>query len=425
MNNTVFTMETVPLKFGWGVIDELGYDLEALGARRVLLLTDPYLHELGLTERPMAAIRGRGIDVTLYAEARAEPTDISWQAAIDFALQEGEFDAFVALGGGSAIDTAKAVNLYTTHPAELTAYINKPTGEGRPVPGPLKPLIAIPTTAGTGSETTAVAVLDLLEKRVKTGISHRLLRPRLAIIDPELSMTMPRGVTAASGMDILCHALESYTSLPYDERPAPENPGLRPPYVGANPVADMWAGKAIEMGTRYLPRAFADGNDKEARTQLMLAATYAGMGFGNAGVHLPHAMSYPIAGMVRDFVPDDFPGNEVQVPHGMSVALGTPATFRFIGGRCPDKTLGALALMGVDTAGIAPEEAGNALADRVTALMRELGMPNGLSAVGYTEADIPALARGCAEQQRLLVGAPVPVNMTDIEALFRDSMTLW
>lgn len=424
MNNTVFTMETVPLKFGWGAVDELGYDLETLGVRRVLLLTDPHLHAIGLDERPLAAIRARGIDVTLFAEVRAEPTDISWQAAIEFA-RDGNFDGFVALGGGSVIDTAKAVNLYTTYPAELTAYINKPTGEGRPVPGPLKPLVAIPTTAGTGSETTAVAVLDLLEKRVKAGISHRFLRPRLAVIDPQLSLSMPRGVTAASGMDILCHALESYTTLPFDQRSAPENPGLRPPYVGANPVSDLWAGKAIEMGTRYLPRAFADGSDQEARTQLMLAATYAGMGFGNAGVHLPHSMSYPIAGMVRDFVPDGFPGDEVQVPHGMSVALGTPASFRFIGGRGADKSLGALALMGVDTRDVAPAEAGNALAERVTELMRALEMPNGLAAVGFGEADVPALARGCAEQQRLLVNAPVPVGLADLEALFRDSMTLW
>jgi hydroxyacid-oxoacid transhydrogenase len=234
-----------------------------------------------------------------------------WQTAIEFA-REQEFDGLVAIGGGSVIDTAKAVNLYTTYPEPILGYVNKPIGEGKPVPGPLKPLIAVPTTAGTGSETTSVAVLDLLDLELKAGISHRLLRPRLAVIDPELTLTLPPAVTAACGMDILCHALESYTSLPFDRRPMPENPALRPPYVGANPVADIWAGRAIEIGAAYLPRAYHDPGDVEARSQLMLAATFAGMGFGNAGVHIPHAMSYPIAGMVKGFVPEGFPDDKVR-----------------------------------------------------------------------------------------------------------------
>jgi hydroxyacid-oxoacid transhydrogenase len=226
-------------------------------------------------------------------------------------------------------------------------------------------------------------------------------------------------------MDILCHALESYTSLPYDARPAPENPAQRPPYIGANPVADIWAGRAIEIGAAYLPRAYRDGTDREARSQLMLAATFAGMGFGNAGVHLPHAMSYPIAGMVRDFVPRGFPDDKVQVPHGMSVALGTPASFRFIGGRAGEKTRAAFGLLGGDPASISVDEAGAALGARIAALMRELELPNGLAALGFDAADVPALARGCHAQQRLLVNTPVPVTLADLEAVFRDALTIW
>ncbi|RLA36307.1 MAG: alcohol dehydrogenase [Gammaproteobacteria bacterium] len=424
MNNNAFTMETVPLKFGWGVIAELGWDLKALGISRVLVMTDPHLVALGLLDRALEAIREQGIEPTVYADVLCEPTDRSWLQAIGFA-RNLEFDGIVAIGGGSVIDTAKAVNLYTTYPEPILAYVNKPIGGGMPVPGPLKPLIAIPTTAGTGSETTSVAVLDLLDLELKAGISHRLLRPRLAVVDPELTMTMPPAVTAACGMDILCHALESYTSLPYDQRPMPENPSLRPPYVGANPVSDMWAGRAIEIGARYLPRAYRDGSDVEARSQLMLAATFAGMGFGNAGVHLPHAMSYPIAGMVKEFVPDGFPDGKVQVPHGMSVALGTPASFRFIGGRAGEKTRAAFGLLGGDPASISVDEAGAAVAECVADIMQQLEIPNGLAALGFSDEDVPGLAQGCHEQQRLLINTPVPVDIADLEATFRDAMVIW
>ncbi len=424
MNNNAFTMETVPLKYGWGVIAELGWDLKALGVGRVLVLSDPHLVDIGLLERVLEAIRGQGVEPVVYGDVLCEPTDVSWQQAIDFA-REVEFDGLVAVGGGSVIDTAKAVNLYTAYPAPILTYVNKPIGEGRPVPGPLKPLVAIPTTAGTGSETTSVAVLDLLDLELKAGISHRLLRPRLAVIDPELTLTLPPAVTAACGMDILCHALESYTSLPFDRRPMPENPALRPPYVGANPVADIWAGRAIEIGAQFLPRAYRDGGDVEARSQLMLAATFAGMGFGNAGVHIPHAMSYPIAGMVRDYVPTGFPDDKVQVPHGMSVALGTPASFRFIGGRAGAKTRAAFGLLGGDPASITDDEAGAAVGARIAEIMQQLEMPNGLAALGFTEADVPGLAKGCHEQQRLLVNSPVPVERADLEGIFRDAMTIW
>jgi len=424
MNNNAFTMETVPLKFGWGVVGELGWDLENLGVRRALLLTDPHLKALGLIERACAAITARGIELTVYADVLCEPTDLSWEAAIAFA-RDGAYDGFVAIGGGSVIDTAKAVNLYTCHPEPILAYVNAPIGGGKPVPGPLKPLIAVPTTAGTGSETTSVAVLDLLDLELKAGVSDRRLRPRLAVIDPELTVTLPPAVTAACGMDILCHALESYTSLAYDQRPAAANPGLRPTYIGANPVADIWAGKAIEIGAKFLPRAFHDGSDREARSQLMLAATFAGMGFGNAGVHLPHAMSYPIAGMVRDFVPDGFPDRKVQVPHGMSVALGTPASFRFIGGRAGEKSHAAYALLGGDAGSIPVDESGAAIGAWVATLMRELKMPNGLAALGFVDADVATLAKGCHDQQRLLVNSPVPVTMADLEAVFRDAMIAW
>ena len=167
------------------------------------------------------------------------------------------------------------------------------------MPGPLRPLFAIPTTAGTGSETTGVAVFDLERMHVKTGISSRLLKPTLGYLDPEHTRTLPPAVTASAGLDVLCHAVESYTVIPFTDRPRPSRPSLRPTYQGSNPISDVWSLQALRMVATYLVRAFDDPDDDEARGQMMLAASFAGIGFGSAGVHLPHAMAYPVAGGVK------------------------------------------------------------------------------------------------------------------------------
>src|SRR5206468_11278301 len=254
-----------------------------------------------------------------YDQVRVEPTDTSLLHAIAFA-NESPFDAIVAVGCGSVIDTAKAVSLYTSYPpTDFLDYVNPPIGKGLPVPGHLKPLIAIPTTAGTGSETTGVAICDLARMRAKTGIAHRRLKPTLGIIDPENTRSQPRQVAASAGLDVLSHALESYTATPFHQRPRPERPILRPAYQGSNPISDIWALEALRMVSKYLVRAVADPSDDEARSQMLLAASYAGVGFGNAGVHLPHGMSYPVSGMVRDFKPDGYKVSHPMVPHGISV----------------------------------------------------------------------------------------------------------
>jgi hydroxyacid-oxoacid transhydrogenase len=298
-NNTIITMETAPIRFGVGATLEIGFELQKRNLSRVFLVTDPHLREIGLADSVGAIIREAGVSVETYDRVHAEPSDRSIEEALAF--QEGkEGDGYVALGGGSSIDTAKAMNLYGTHPAPLLAYINKPIGQGLPVPGPLKPLIAIPTTAGTGSESTSVIIMDLLDLHLKTGISHPYIRPAVGIMDPLNTITMPPVVTASTGLDVLCHAIESYTTRPYDSRPRPVTPADRPPYIGANPIADMFCTKAIELAGRHLRRAYYNPNDLEARTEMLLASTLAGFGFGNAGVHIPHAMGYPVAGMVRD-----------------------------------------------------------------------------------------------------------------------------
>ena len=421
---TAFSIDTSSIKYGPGVTGELGFEMARLGARRVMVVTDPMLSTSGPVSVALESLRAEGIDAVLFDRVSVEPTDLSFKEAIGFAT-EGSFDGYVAVGGGSSMDTAKAANLYATYPAEFLAYVNAPVGEGRPVSGPLRPLIAIPTTSGTGSETSGVAIFDFLEMRAKTGIAHRALRPAMGLVDPDNTRTLPRMVTACSGLDTLCHGLESFTALPFHRRPAPEDPGMRPAYQGSNPISDVWATRAIEMVSRNLVRAFRDPADEEARSEMLLAATFAGIGFGNAGCHLPHGMSYPISGMVRDFVADGYPAERPLIPHGLSVVLSAPAVFRFTAPTNPERHLHAARLMGADVSGASPEDAGELLADAIVALAREIDVPNGLSAVGYTAQDVDRLVEGTLPQHRVVKLSPRPVGAPELSQLFLDSMRLW
>lgn len=421
---TVFTMDTSSIKVGRGATRELGHDMRALGARRVLLLTDSNVARTPAAAVAMDSLRAAGIDTVLYDRVRVEPTDQSFKEASAVAA-DGNFDGFAAVGGGSVIDTAKAANLYATYPADFLEYVNAPIGRGMPVPGKLKPLIAVPTTAGTGSETTGVAIFDLSALHVKTGIAHRALRPTMGIIDPDNTATMPPLVAACSGLDILCHAVESLTALPFHQRPAPESPALRPSYQGSNPISDIWAAKAIALTAQYLVRSMHDPSDVEARENMLLAATYAGIGFGNSGVHLPHGMSYPVAGMVRAFHPEGYAIDHPLVPHGMSVILNAPAVFRFTAQANPARHLYAAQLMGSDVRDASPDDAGEILAQAFIRIMQATGMPNGLSAIGYTEADVEALADGTLPQHRVTKLSPRPASRDDLIHMFRDALRCW
>ena len=419
-----FEMAASNLRYGPGVTREVGLDLNDLGLRRVLVLTDPNLADLPPVHTVRESLDRAGVAYDVFDRVRIEPTDRSFHEAIDVATT-GAYEGFVAVGGGSTIDTAKAANLYSTYPADLLTYVNAPLGDGQPVPGPLKPLIAIPTTAGTGSETTGVAVFDMTATRAKTGIAHRRLKPMLGIVDPENTRTLPSLVAASTGLDVLCHALESYTALPYNRRPRPARPLLRPAYQGSNPISDIWATQAISMVNRYLVRACRDADDVEARGQMLLASSYAGMGFGNAGVHLCHGMSYPVSNAARGYHPSGYPTDHCLVPHGISVVLTAPAVFRFTTDACPERHLHAAALLGAPTDGAALDQAGELLVDRVVALMRELRLPNGLSAVGVTRGDIPRLVEGTLPQHRVTQLSPRPASGSDLAQLFEASLTLW
>lgn len=421
---TAFTMDTSSIKFGPGVTREVGYDMKRLGATRVMVVTDPNLAQSEPVAITLEALRAEGIDAVLFDQVRVEPTDASFKLAITFASQ-GNFDGYVAVGGGSSMDTAKAANLYATYPADFLTYVNPPVGQGKPAPGPLKPLIAIPTTAGTGSETTGVAIFDFLEMHAKTGIAHRALRPAVGIIDPNNTRTLPKMAAACSGLDVLSHALESLTAMPYSQRPAPEHLSLRPAYQGANPISDVWASQAIELVSQNLARAVDDPEDDEARSQMILGAAFAGIGFGNAGVHLPHGMSYPVSGMVRDYVPEGYKTDHPLIPHGMSVILNAPAVFRFTAPTNPARHLYAARLMGADTTGASPDDAGELLAGAIIAIMQRVGMPNGLKAVGFGPADVDQLVAGTLPQHRVTKLSPRPAGTDELKQLFLDSMTLW
>jgi alcohol dehydrogenase class IV len=419
---SVFTYGAPQLKFGPGAADELGYDLSLTGARRVLVVTDPGVAATGWPARVAEQMAAFGIEAHVQDSAHVEPTDASIASAVARARDAGPWDAFVAVGGGSAIDTAKAIDLMLTNPGELMDYVNAPVGGGRAPTLPLKPLVAVPTTTGTGAESTTICVLDVLAQRVKAGISHARLRPTLAVVDPRLTMSQPAGVTASAGMDILCHALESWTARPYasyDRKAAAE----RVPYCGANPISDMWAEKSMRLLACAFRTAVRDGSDEGAREQMALAATFAGLGFGNAGVHVPHANAYPIAGQVRDFHPEGYPADEPLVPHGMAVSLTAPEAFRWTFDASPERHVQAALFLapGVELTGQPADLLPSVLRD----LMQDIGIPNGTSGVGYAAADVDDLVAGAMKQQRLLATSPKPVTEADLAGIFIRSLRLW
>lgn len=422
---TIFTMDAAGIKFGPGSTREVGEDMASFGAKRVMVCTDPRVAQLEPVAITMKALKQAGVDAVLFDGSRTEPTDTSVLEAIAFA-KGGKFDGFVAVGGGSSIDTCKMANLYSTYPSEdLLEYVNAPVGKATPIPGPLKPLVAIPTTAGTGSETTGVAVFDLTQQHVKTAVSQKRLRPKLGIIDPENTRTLPPMVAAGAGLDVICHAIESLTNIRYSQRPKAPSAAARPSYQGSNPISDVWAKRAVELVSQNIERAMQDPGDDEAREAMMLASTFAGIGFGNAGVQLPHAMSYPVSGMVRDYIPEGYPKDHPIIPHGMAVILNAPAAFRFGAQANPELHLEMAQLMGADVRDAAPEDAGERLAAATIDFMRKVGVPNGLSAIGFSENDLDDLVKGASAQHRITKLAPRPFNENDLREMFRDAMRYW
>ena len=410
----VFTLEATPLKYGRGAAADAGWELERLGVKRAMLVSDPGVVAAGITDRVREAIEASGIETEVWSSARVEPTADSFGEAAAFAA-DGGFDGFVGIGGGSSIDTAKVSDLISTHGGEIMEYVNAPVGEGRKPPSALKPLLAIPTTCGSGAEATTVAILDIPEQKVKTGISHRYLRPDQAIVDPSLTDSLPAEVVASCGLDVICHAAESFIAKPFSQRDRPDSPGDRPPYQGATPISDIWSAKALEYGGRHLRDAV--GGDEEARGWMMLAASLAGIGFGAAGVHIPHACAYPIAGLKHEYRPAGYETDHDFIPHGQSVIVTAPAAFRYTYEAAPDRHHRVAELLTGE-----PAEGADALPDALTALMRDVGAPMGIGELGYGEDDIEALVEGALKQQRLLVISPREAGPNELAGILRASL---
>ncbi len=420
---SIFSVDFNSIKFGPGALGELPDDVAQFGLRRIGLFTDSVVRNLEPVEQAVVALRKRGIDLEIYDEVSIEPTDKSFQAASRFAA-EGKFDGFVSIGGGSVIDTCKAANLYSTYPADFLDYVNAPIGSGIAVPGELAPHIACPTTSGTGSECTGIAVFDFIELKAKTGIASACLKPSKAVIDPNTTATLPSQVVAASGFDVLCHALESYTAKPYTKRTHPAN-GVRPLSQGANPYSDVGCKEALRLCGEYLLRATNDSSDEQARHGMMLAATLAGIAFGNSGVHLPHAMSYSVAGMVRDYCPDGYPQEHPLVPHGISVIVNAPAAFQYTASAYADRHLEGALLLGESPKHVDRENSGAVLAKTLESMMIATGMPNGLADLGYGETDIEGLSRGAYRQKRLIDNMPCAIDESALADVYSRAVRYW
>lgn len=425
-----FQMAASNIRFGPGCTKEVGMDFKNMKSKRVMIVTDNNVAKLDAMRQCIEGLDAEGIKYEVYQNARVEPKDTSIKEAVDFSKQYMP-DAFLAVGGGSVIDTAKLMNLYTANPdADFLDFVNAPLGKGLPIQTGLYPLIAVPTTAGTGSETTGTAIFDLVSKKAKTGIAHRNLKPTLGICDPINTRTMPPAVHASSGLDVLCHSLESWTAIPYTERvPRPSNPIQRPAYQGANPISDIFSLQSLRDTVKFLPRASKDPEDFEAQSKMLLAATLAGVGFGNAGVHLCHGMSYPISGQNPGYKHAGYEVSTPIIPHGVSVAVTAPAVFKFTGASNPERHLIAAEAFGVDVSNVKKESAGEVLSEALSEFLVKLGdQPRGLKALGFGNEHMDDLVEGTIPQARVLMLAPnMDLNDVDKEReqlryLFEEAM---
>lgn len=419
-----FTVAMPRLTVGRGTLRELGERALAARMRRVALFTDPYLVDGPWISLATDSLQRAGIEVAVFSDIRVEPDDASADAGAGF-LRGGRFDGVVSVGGGSVMDTAKASLLVACHGGQIADYFAAPIGGGKPVPGPVLPHIACPTTSGTGSECTSISVLRINALNTKFVIASPYLLPTMAIVDPQCCDSLPANVIASTGFDLCCHALECYTARAYTQHAKVPAPNNRQYIQGANPFSEMVAREALGIVGQYLDRGVNDPDDSHARDQLMWGATLAGIAFGNSGTHLPHAMSYGVTHLMQDIVTEGYPVGTPFIPHGISVIVSAPSIFSYTAAAAPERHLQGATYLQADQKGATPDDAGEVLSKRLIELMKATHMPNGLSGVGFSEAHVAELAASSIRQGRAIANAPRESNQVDLENMYRGALSYW
>ena len=419
-----FTVAMPKYTFGRGCLKEAGIRAASLGMRNVALFSDPMLVHGPYVATVVDALKKQNITVDIFSDIRIEPDDDTVLSASRF-LGQGKFDGVVSVGGGSVIDTAKSAMVYARYPADFDHYFGPPVGPGNPVPGPVLPHLACPTTSGTGSECTSVAVIRISSLNTKFVIGSPYLLPEEALVDPSVCDSLPANAVASTGFDLLCHAIECYTAKAYTRWGKIDDPLSRTMLQGANPWSDMSARKALEIVGEYLPRGVADNTDHEARDALMFGASLAGMAFGNSGTHLPHAMSYGITHLMNNITTDGYDVASPFIPHGISVVVSAPAIFRYLADAEPRRHLQAAGFLGAENIDASDDEAGEVVAERIVSLMKATGVPNGISGVGFSVEDVQALAESSFRQKRAIANAPKVANLQDMVSIYTSALSYW
>jgi alcohol dehydrogenase class IV len=419
---TVWEVRMPAIRVGADAANELGYQLGQIGLSgegRGLIVTDSDLASLGHVDRVADELEADGFDVDVYDGVEREPSIEAVEECISFVREEmGEdgYDFYLGLGGGSCMDTAKATRAVVANGGDVLDYVAAPTGAGEDLTESGPPLILLPTTAGTGSEISPVAILSVPEKGIKEGISSTHVRADAAVLDPTLTTTLPPDLTAKTAMDALGHAIEGYTTHRYDDLLRPEDPADRPVYAGRTGFTEMFSEKAIDLLSSNVRRVVNNGDDIEARGAMLKGALFGAIAGLTAGASLAHAMAYPV-------------GNNYHTYHGETIAALTPAsTLGYNVASDPPRFAKVAEMLGADTSGMSTREAADEAREEFVRLQRDLNvLPSGLNELaGITVDDTGALAESTVEsQQRLLRCNPRPVTKEDVEEVFQDALYNW
>jgi len=407
----VFEIRTIPCKFGIGATDEIGSAVRQMKVQKVLILCGQMISgHTDIPEKVKTLIEKEKVDVKIWDKIDPDSSMQSLEEA-KVLLRENEFDCFVGIGGGSTIATSKIIDLYSTYSENFLDFIPSPFGKGKRVPGRIKPLILLPTTAGSGSEASEVANFEILDgsgKKRKIAILSEYLLPTLAILDPLNTISMPPKLTASTGLDALLIAIGCYTARPFQTMMKAPSPEERPTYRGSNPFSDILAEQAIKLISRYIRRSYANGYDLEARAGMLFGAHLAGLAAGKAGVHIAHAITIAM-------------GEKIHADAGFKVAATSPACLDFITPTLPKRLNQITQWLSEDTeTSLRKVELG--ASEILRRLLKDLNCPEGISGLGLGEKDIPELSERAFKEQRLLAQSPRFVKKEDIEGILRASL---